>query len=91
MAALAKGGGHAEYVAVDQSLCVAKPESISYEECAGCPVAATSALQALRDIGKRSAAPWVFASAGGPHVGSDKLLADLMRGGYSQYSSSPSP
>jgi NADPH:quinone reductase-like Zn-dependent oxidoreductase len=49
-AALAAGGGHAEYVALDQSLCAAKPELLAFEEAAAIPGGALSALQALRDV-----------------------------------------
>lgn len=49
-AGLTNGGAHAEYAAVEQSLCVAKPESLSFEEAAAIPAAGQSALQALRDV-----------------------------------------
>ncbi len=42
-------GGYAELVAVRESAVARKPESMSHEEAAGVPLAALTALQALRD------------------------------------------
>ena len=44
-------GGFAEYVAVAEKALTPKPESISFEEAAALPMAAVTALQALRDRG----------------------------------------
>ena len=44
-------GGFAEYVAVRESRLLLKPASISFEAAAALPVAAVTALQALRDNG----------------------------------------
>lgn len=44
-------GGFAEYVAVPESALALKPASISFENAAALPMAAVTALQALRDKG----------------------------------------
>jgi NADPH:quinone reductase-like Zn-dependent oxidoreductase len=43
------GGGYAEYAAAGVDVLARKPAAISYEEAAGVPLAASTALQALRD------------------------------------------
>jgi NADPH:quinone reductase-like Zn-dependent oxidoreductase len=43
------GGGYAEYAVVGQAAAAPKPEALTYEEAAAMPVAALTALQALRD------------------------------------------
>jgi len=45
-------GGLAEYVAVPEKAIIIKPASISFEDAATLPMAATTALQALRNKGK---------------------------------------
>lgn len=45
-------GGFAEYATVPENSLVMKPSNISYEEAAAVPMAATTALQSLRDKGK---------------------------------------
>lgn len=45
-------GGFAEYVTVPEHVLVQKPNNISFEEAAAVPMAATTALQSLRDKGK---------------------------------------
>lgn len=45
-------GGFAEYVAVPENVLALKPASISFEEAAAVPMAAVTALQALRDKGQ---------------------------------------
>ena len=45
-------GGYAEYAAVPQSAVALKPGSLSFEEAASMPVAALTALQSLRDLGR---------------------------------------
>lgn len=48
-----RGGALAEYVVVRESRSVAhKPENLSFEQAAAMPIAAITALQALRDKGK---------------------------------------
>lgn len=43
------GGGYAEYAVTGQATAAAKPEALGWEEAAAMPVAALTALQALRD------------------------------------------
>lgn len=45
------GGGFAEYVTVSEDGLVTKPERVTFEEAAGVPVAAFTAIQGLRDWG----------------------------------------
>jgi 2-desacetyl-2-hydroxyethyl bacteriochlorophyllide A dehydrogenase len=45
------GGGYAEFAAVPENLAVLKPTNLNYEEAAAVPLAALTALQALRDKG----------------------------------------
>lgn len=45
------GGGYGEYVSVPEQFASAKPATLSYEESAAVPLAALTALQALRDRG----------------------------------------
>jgi NADPH:quinone reductase-like Zn-dependent oxidoreductase len=44
------GGGYAEYAVTGQATAAWKPEALSWEEAAAMPVAALTALQALRDL-----------------------------------------
>ena len=46
------GGGYAEFAAVRENFVALKPINLSYEEAATVPLAALTALQALRDEGK---------------------------------------
>jgi 2-desacetyl-2-hydroxyethyl bacteriochlorophyllide A dehydrogenase len=46
------GGAYAEYAAVAESIAAHKPETMSYEQAAAVPLAAMTALQALRDQGQ---------------------------------------
>ncbi|HYL06603.1 MAG TPA: NADP-dependent oxidoreductase [Thermoanaerobaculia bacterium] len=45
------GGGYAEYAVTGQAAAAPKPEALSWEEAAAVPLAALTALQALRDLG----------------------------------------
>ncbi|WP_414579375.1 NAD(P)-dependent alcohol dehydrogenase [Anabaena sp. CCY 9402-a] len=45
------GGAYAEFAAVPENLAALKPTNLSYEEAATVPLAAMTALQALRDLG----------------------------------------
>jgi NADPH:quinone reductase-like Zn-dependent oxidoreductase len=45
-------GGYAEYVTVPEHALAQKPSNLSFEEAAAVPMAAVTALQALRDKGK---------------------------------------
>jgi 2-desacetyl-2-hydroxyethyl bacteriochlorophyllide A dehydrogenase len=46
------GGAYAEYAVVSERVACLKPETMSYEQAAAVPLAATTALQALRDLGQ---------------------------------------
>jgi len=46
------GGAYAEYAAVNQKVAALKPKSLPYEQAAAVPLAASTALQALRDQGQ---------------------------------------
>lgn len=48
----AKDGAFAEYVCAPERLLAPKPANLSFEEAASVPMAAVTALQALRDVGK---------------------------------------
>ncbi|HIK06760.1 MAG TPA: NAD(P)-dependent alcohol dehydrogenase [Trichormus sp. M33_DOE_039] len=45
------GGAYAEFAAIPENLAALKPTNLSYEEAATVPLAAMTALQALRDLG----------------------------------------
>ncbi|MGF1939380.1 MAG: NAD(P)-dependent alcohol dehydrogenase [Nostoc sp. ChiQUE02] len=45
------GGGYAEFAAIPENLAAFKPTNLSYEEAAAVPLAALTALQALRNEG----------------------------------------
>lgn len=45
------GGAYAEYVAASEQVVCLKPNNMTYEQAAVVPLAATTALQALRDFG----------------------------------------
>jgi NADPH:quinone reductase-like Zn-dependent oxidoreductase len=50
--ALLEQGGFAEYVTVPERLLAPKPANLSYEQAAAVPMAAVTALLALRDVGR---------------------------------------
>jgi NADPH:quinone reductase-like Zn-dependent oxidoreductase len=50
--ALLKQGGFAEYVCVPECLLARKPANLSYEQAAAVPMAAVTALLAVRDVGR---------------------------------------
>jgi NADPH:quinone reductase-like Zn-dependent oxidoreductase len=61
------GGGYAEYAVTGQATAAAKPEELSWEEAAAVPLAALTALQALRDLAgvQRGERVAVLGAAGG--------------------------
>jgi NADPH:quinone reductase-like Zn-dependent oxidoreductase len=50
--AMPKGGGFAEYICVKESELAPKPKNLTYEQAASVPLAANTALIALRDVGR---------------------------------------
>jgi len=46
------GGAYAEYAAVSEKVACLKPNNMNYEQAAAVPLAALTALQALRDLGQ---------------------------------------
>ncbi|GGL15798.1 NADPH:quinone reductase [Sphaerisporangium melleum] len=50
--AMVKGGGFAEYVCVREAELAPKPRNLSFEQAAAVPLAACTALIALRDVGR---------------------------------------
>lgn len=63
------GGAYAEYVAVSEKVTAPKPNNFSFEEAAAVPLAATTALQALRDEGKLDAGDRVLINGASGGVG----------------------
>ena len=70
-------GSFAEYVAPLADRLVPKPANLSFEEAAAMPVAATTALQALRDHGALQPGARVLVNGGGGGVGT--FLVQLAR------------
>ena len=66
---LMAGGGYAEFVAIDESIVVAKPKSLSFSEAAGVPLAALTAWQALLDAGGLKEGQTVLVHGGSGGVG----------------------
>ena len=62
-------GGFAEYVAVPESALALKPASVSFEDAAALPMAALTALQALRDQGNIQPGQKVLIYGAGGGVG----------------------
>lgn len=66
----ARGGALAEYVVVRESRSVVhKPENLSFEQAAAMPIAAITALQALRDKGKLQSGQKVLINGASGGVG----------------------
>lgn len=63
------GGGLAEYAAVPAHALMHKPANLSFEEAAAVPMAAMTALQGLRDIGKLQAGQKVLIHGASGGVG----------------------
>ena len=64
---LRRGGGYAEFAVAKKTAIALKPPSLSFVEAASLPIAACTALQALRDLGKLSegANALILGGAGG--------------------------
>lgn len=63
------GGGYAEYVCAAEHLLAKKPTGITDEEAAGVPLAATTALQSLRDLGRLQTGQRVLVNGASGGVG----------------------
>ncbi len=63
-------GGFAEYVCVGERELARKPASLSFEDAAAIPLAATTALQGLRDAGRLQAGQSVLINGAAGGVGS---------------------
>jgi len=62
-------GAFAEYAIAPESKLAAKPESVSFENAAACPIAALTALQGLRDKGKIQAGQHILINGASGGVG----------------------
>lgn len=66
---LLAGGGHAEYVVIDESLALPIPDQMSYEEAAAIPEVFLTAFQALKPLGGFEAGERLLVHAGASGVG----------------------
>jgi NADPH:quinone reductase-like Zn-dependent oxidoreductase len=64
-----RGGGYAELAVVKESAAARKPASLSFVEAASLPIAACTALQSLRDLGKLRAGGAALINGGAGGVG----------------------
>ncbi|MBI1869287.1 MAG: NAD(P)-dependent alcohol dehydrogenase [Methylocystis sp.] len=64
-----RGGGYAELAVAKEAAAALKPASLSFAEAASLPIAACTALQALRDLGKLSEGGGVLINGGAGGVG----------------------
>lgn len=69
MRSVPRGGTYAEYVSLAEAAVAPKPTRLSYQEAAAVPLAATTALQALRDEGKVGAGSRVMVNGASGGVG----------------------
>jgi NADPH:quinone reductase-like Zn-dependent oxidoreductase len=73
------GGGFAEYVCAPASVLAPKPANLSFEQAAAVPLAAVTALQGLRDLGKLKAGQKVLIVGASGGVGTFAVqLAKLL-------------
>jgi len=68
-ALLERGGGFAEYVSVPERLLARQPGNLSYEQAAAVPMAATTALLGLRDVGRTGPGQQVLVNGASGGVG----------------------
>lgn len=66
---LLAGGGHAEYVVLDEALALPIPDQMTYEEAAAIPEVFLTAFQALRPLGNFQAGERLLVHAGASGVG----------------------
>ena len=62
-------GAFAEYAAAAADLVVPKPSNVTFEQAAGVPIAATTALRGIRDVGDVKAGQRVLVNGAGGGVG----------------------
>lgn len=67
---LLEHGGFAEYVAAPENLLAAKPDNASFEEAAAVPMAAVTAMVAVRDVGRVTSGQSVVVNGATGGVGS---------------------
>jgi NADPH:quinone reductase-like Zn-dependent oxidoreductase len=77
---LGVGGGYAEYAVVSKSQASPKPASLSHEEAAAVPLAASTAWQALIDTAKLEAGQTVLIHGGSGGVGAFAVQIAKARG-----------
>jgi NADPH:quinone reductase-like Zn-dependent oxidoreductase len=63
-------GAFAEYACAAADLVVSKPASLTFEQAAAVPIAATTALRGIRDVGEVTAGQRVLVNGAGGGVGS---------------------
>lgn len=73
-------GGYAEYIAVDESSLVLKPENISHEEAAAFPVGALTAWQGIFGYGCLQSGQTILIHGGAGAVGSQAIQLALLEG-----------
>lgn len=78
---LSRGGGYAEYVAIEESTIAPKPMTLSFEEAASVPAAALTALQALRDTARLAPGHRVLVNGASGGVGSFAVQIGVALGG----------
>ncbi|NJL87078.1 MAG: NAD(P)-dependent alcohol dehydrogenase [Leptolyngbyaceae cyanobacterium SM1_1_3] len=64
------GGAYAEYAMIPEAIACFKPKNLNYSQAAAVPLAATTALQALRDLGNLQGAQDVLINGASGGVGS---------------------
>jgi NADPH:quinone reductase-like Zn-dependent oxidoreductase len=62
-------GAFAEYACAAEDMVVPKPASLTFEQAAGVPIAATTALRGIRDVGEVKAGQRVLVNGAGGGVG----------------------
>lgn len=77
---LGTGGGYAEYAVVSEKQAATKPASISHDEAAAVPLAASTAWQALIDIAKLERDQTVLIQGGSGGVGAFAVQIAKSRG-----------
>lgn len=64
-----KGGAYAEYAVIPERIASLKPDNLTYAQAAAAPLAATTALQALRDQGQLQSGVTVLVNGAAGGVG----------------------